>query len=231
MSAVRPSRPGEVARRRLLRRAGAALTVVLLALCSGALAGCSPKQKWHADNITGSFPPLSFAMTRATDGKTVTAKDYRGKAVLLYFGYTYCADICPTTLLNVTNVLKKLGAKADDVRVLFVTVDPNRDTLEVLKKYAALYAPQVVGLRGTADQLASLARRYRVAYSVKPASGNQPYEVSHSSAVYVFDPSGAARLVVTNMHSNPDIAGIADDLRRLIEGSRPSLLQRILSIV
>ena len=115
--------------------------------------------------MSGTFPTLGFTMTRATDGKEVNAADYKGKVALLYFGYTFCPDVCPTTLLNLTMVLKKLGPLADDVRVLFVTVDPNRDTLDVLKQYTHAFAPQTVGLRGTADQLAELAKRYRVAES------------------------------------------------------------------
>ncbi len=210
-----------------LRRTG--LVFALVALACGTLAGCSPQHKWTSDDITGSFPALAFTMTRADDGKAVTAQDYRGKVVLLYFGYTFCPDVCPTTLLNVSDVLHRLGAKADDVRVLFVTVDPNRDTPDVLKQYVDLYAPQVDGLRGTPDALAALAKRYRVAYSVTPASGDQPYEVSHSSAVYVFDASGAARLVVTTLNTDPDIDGVAADLKQLIDGAHPGLIQRILS--
>ena len=99
--------------------------------------------------------------------KTTTAADYKGKVVLLYFGYTYCPDVCPTTLFNIAQMLKTMGKRADDVRVLFVTVDPNRDTLPVLKQYTEAFAPQVVGSRGTPDQLAALAKRYRVAYSVE----------------------------------------------------------------
>jgi protein SCO1/2 len=103
------------------------------------------------------------------------------------------------------------------VRVLFVTVDPNRDTLTVMKQYAASFAPQVQGLRGTPDALASLARRYRIEYSVTPKSAGHPYEVTHSSAVYVFDSSGAARLLIPSLALQaPDIAGVTADLHQLI---------------
>ena len=135
-------------------------------------------------------------MTRATDAKEVSATDFKGKVTLLYFGYTFCPDVCPTTLLNLTILLKKLGPLADNVRVLFVTVDPNRDTLQTLKQYTGAFAPQIVGLRGTADQLAELAKRYRVAYSVKPATKDHPYEVTHSSAVYGFDRNGEVRTLI-----------------------------------
>jgi len=179
------------------------------------------------------MPPLAFTMTRAEDGKTVTADDFKGTVTLLYFGYTFCPDVCPTTLSNLAVALKRLGDKAADVRVLFVTVDPNRDTLPVLKQYAAAFAPQVVGLRGTGDQLAALAKRYRVAYSVTPASGDTPYTVTHSSAIYVFDGSGQIRLLVSSMASaNPDIDGTAADLGRLVdEASPPGFFQRLVNMI
>jgi protein SCO1 len=170
--------------------------------------------------MTGALPPLSFTMTRASDGKTVTAADYRGKIVLLYFGYTYCPDVCPTTLTNITSMLKTLGKRDSDVRVLFVTVDPNRDTLSVLKQYTAAFAPQIVGLRGTPDQLASFAKRYRVAYSVHPASPGHPYEVTHSAAVYVFNRSGDIKLVFTHLSAvGTSLAGTTKDLQRMVAGA------------
>ena len=172
-------------------------------------------------------------MTRASDGKEVSGADYKGKVTLLYFGYTFCPDICPTTLLNLTMVLKKLGRLADDVRVLFVTVDPNRDTLQTLKQYTSAFAPQIDALRGTADQLAELAKRYRVAYSVKPETRDHPYEVTHSSAVYVFDRSGQVRLLFSGLATaNPDLDGIDDDLLTLLkQSSHLSLWQRILNML
>jgi protein SCO1/2 len=209
----------------------------LLALAAGALvvpaAGCDRKTQWHESDISGSLPPLSFSMTDAMTGQPVTATDFRGKVTLLYFGYTLCPDFCPTTLTNLADVLKKLGAQASDVRVLFVTVDPNRDSLPVLKQYVSLFAPQMVGLRGTPDALATLARRYRVAYSVTPARDGHSYEVTHSSIVYVFDQSGNARLLVDSMATQkPDVAGTEDDLRTLIaQHGSPGVLQRIEQIV
>ncbi len=185
-----------------------ALTCLLLAV---ALAGCSPAKKpWYGDDITGVMPKLSFTMMRANDGAQVTAGDYRGRVAILYFGYTNCPDICPTTLANLSDMLQKLGPDADKVRVLFVTVDPNRDTLPILKKYVAAFAPQVDGLRGGANALADLARRYRVAYSVKT---RPTYEVMHSSAVFFFDTSGRARIVTL---STDNTAGLAQDVMRLL---------------
>ena len=183
-----------------------ATLVILLA------AGCSrPGTAWHATDVTGALPALDFSMTRANDGKAVGGGDYRGKIVLLYFGYTHCPDICPTTLSNLSDALGKLGARAGDVRVLFVTVDPNRDDLATMKNYVNAFAPQIDGLRGTPDQLTALTRRYRVAFSVTPGP---PYEVMHSNGVFFFDRSGRARLVSMDTH---DTDAVAADLKRLLD--------------
>jgi protein SCO1/2 len=170
--------------------------------------------------MTGTLPELSFTMTRASDGRTVTAADYKGKIVLLYFGYTFCPDVCPTTLLNISLMLKSLGKRADDVRVLFVTVDPGRDSLAVLKQYTDAFSPQVAGLRGAPDQLATLAKRYRVSYSVTPASPGHPYEVTHGAAVYVFNRDGDIKLLFTGL-SLPgfSLAKTTQDLRQMVDGA------------
>ncbi len=190
-------------------------------------------QGWKNIEVTGTSPSLQVAMTRANDGKAVTQADYQGQVVLLYFGYTFCPDVCPVTLTNLSHVLDQLGPLAQRVRVLFVTVDPDRDTLPVLKQYVAAFAPQIDGLRGSADALASLARRYRIAYSVTPATQGQPYEVTHSSAIYAFDGTGAARLLIPSMASqNPDIDGTASDLLRLINGKgAPGLLSHFVAFL
>jgi len=135
--------------------------------------------------------------------------------VLLYFGYTHCPDVCPTTLANLSDVLKRIGKRADEVRVLFVTVDPDRDTAPVLAAYVKAFAPQIDGLRGSADALLALARRYRVAYRVTRASGENPYSVMHSGAIFTFDRDGRARLVTT---ASDDTQAIADDVSRLLDG-------------
>jgi protein SCO1/2 len=184
--------------------------IAVIAFLLVTLAGCGRERPWHATDITGVMPRLDFAMTRANDDAPVSAADYRGRVVILYFGYTNCPDICPTTLANLADMLRELGPDADKVRVLFVAVDPDRDSLAVMKKYVAAFAPQIDGLRGSDNALADLARRYRVAYSVK----TQPtYEVMHSSAVFFFDPTGRARLVTL---TTDDTAGLAEDVRRLL---------------
>ena len=184
----------------------------LLAACL-ALAGCEGRgPAWYGTDITGVMPDLKFTMQRANDGNPVTAADYRGKIALVYFGYTQCPDICPTTLANLAETLRRLGPKAKDVRVLFVTVDPDRDTLPIVKAYVNAFAPEMDGLRGTKNAIASLARRYRVAFDVRPAAADHPYEVMHSSAGFFFDREGEARLVTLK---TDDTAALAADVERL----------------
>lgn len=181
------------------------------------LSGCRRQAAWHATDVSGALPALRFSMTRARDDRAVDEADYRGKVTLLYFGYTYCPDVCPLTLSNVAHVLREIGPSANGIRVLFITVDPARDTRAVLNQYAAAFGANVDGLRGDADQLASLARRYRVAYSVTPHGADGNYEVMHSSGIYVFDRLGKARLLISSLSSDkPDIDGTAADLKALL---------------
>ncbi|MGH8396864.1 MAG: SCO family protein [Gammaproteobacteria bacterium] len=179
------------------------------------VAGCghqAASQPWGLTNITGHMPPLQFTLTR-DDGQVINQDAYRGKLVLLYFGYTHCPDVCPLTLADLSKALKQLSPQADQVRILFVSVDPTRDTPAVLKTYVTAFSPWIVGLTGTQTQLTALTKRYRVAYRLdKPdASGN--YLVYHSSAIFIFDKSGRARLL-TSYTDKPEI--IAHDLARLL---------------
>jgi protein SCO1/2 len=173
------------------------------------LAGCGAEKPWHATKVS-ALPDLSLHMQRASDRASVSESDYRGKIVALYFGYTHCPDVCPTTLANMSDVLTKLGKDADKVRVLFVSVDPNRDTLDILGPYARSFGPQVEGLRPTEIELAETTRRYRIGYSVKT---KPTYVVMHMSAVTIFDGNGKARLVASDTQ---DTTGLADDIRRLL---------------
>jgi protein SCO1/2 len=188
----------------------AAMRILAALALAFALAGCG-KAGWHMTDISGGSPRLDFHLDRASDGKAAGGGDYRGKVVALYFGYTHCPDVCPATLANLTDVAKRVGP---GFQILFVTVDPGRDTRDVLNEYAHAFTPQMDGLYGTANQLADAARRYRVAYSVKTAP---EYEVMHSNAVFFFDPDGKARLVTTD---TSDTAAIAADVKRL-QADRP----------
>ena len=194
------------------------VVLALMLLLTGCGHGLSPQDV----NIKGLVPPLEFSMLDVNSGKPVTAADFRGKVTLLYFGYTNCPDVCPATLYNVDRILRRLGPLGAQVNFLFVTVDPSRDTPAALAQYVALFGPNITGLRGSADQLFALARRYRVVFSVTKASKAASYEVTHSSAIYVFDGMGQAQFLIAGMDSTtPDIPGTTADLHRLIVNQSP----------
>lgn len=222
----KPFQPQASSRRTCLKLIGIGLPALVLA-------ACQQQQPWHSTDLSGTLPPLAFTMTRASDGKQVTAVDYRGKVTLLYFGYTFCPDVCPATLLNISTMLRDIGPTANHIRVLFVTVDPKRDSLKVLHDYATAFGPQVVGLRGSDDQIAALAKRYRVAYSVQPAGNGHAYEVTHSSAVYVFDGNGDVRLLFSGLATQqPGLKDKEADLVKLAGPAQPqSLVSRILRLI
>lgn len=161
------------------------------------------------------MPDLEFRLTDDT-GRQVTGQSYRGDVVLLYFGYTHCPDACPTTLAVLSGVIKRLGADASRVRVLFVSVDPRRDTATLLKNYVGFFGPQFVGLSGNDAELQSLTRRYHASFRLDAPDGRGNYAVEHSNSVYVFGPAGRARLV-TDATDQPNL--ITHDLRELIGGA------------
>ena len=178
---------------------------LLLAAASILLAACAAQPAWQLNDVQGHLPDLKFKMTNDL-GQPVTAANYRGKIVLLYFGYTHCPDVCPLTLVHLHTVLQKLGKAADGVRVLFVTVDPARDTVPVLHQYVTAFDPRIVGLTGNPNDIAQLAKRYRAYYKPEaPKINAGDYEVTHSSAIYIFDRDGHARLLATPGDSNDAI--------------------------
>jgi protein SCO1/2 len=190
--------------RRLMR------LLAVLAACA-ALAACSHKVQWRTDNIDGLMPTLDFHMTDDS-GKTVTAQTYRGKIVLLYFGYTNCPDVCPTTLAKLAQALKQTKNHGAGIQVLFVTVDPKRDSVSRMHEYVRAFGPWFVGLVGTQDELRTLTKRYRVTYSYGKPGKDGNYEVTHSSAVFVFDGSGRSRLIMVPHDSADAISADLDQL-------------------
>lgn len=126
-----------------------------------------------------------------TDGRPVSSQDFRGKYMLVYFGYTYCPDVCPTTLNSVAQAMGKLGGKAARVQPIFITVDPGRDTPAVMKRYVSAFSPSLIGLTGTPAQIAAVAKEYRVYYA-KHVTGLGPndYSMDHSSIIYLMGPDG-----------------------------------------
>ena len=178
------------------------------------LAGCDSGPPWTLRDISGLLPPLQFSL-HDSGGQQRHASDYLGKLTLVYFGYTHCPDVCPTTLAQVTQAIRGLGKDADRVRVLFISVDPDRDTSAVLQQYASAFGPQVVGLSGSQAQLQALSKRYRLSYGYGygQADAKGRYAVSHSSAVFIFDDHGKARLLA--LESTPS-ASFKSDLERLL---------------
>jgi protein SCO1/2 len=187
--------------------------VSAVALCL-LLTACARKQApFSLHDISGLMPALQFNLTDQ-DGKAVTAADYRGKILLLYFGYTSCPDACPTTLATLSSALRNLGPDATRTRVLFVSVDPKRDSAALLGGYLRYFGPQFVGLRSDDDgPLDALTKRYRVAYHRGSPDGSGNYAVDHSSAVFIFDREGKPRLLGSGAET-PTL--ITNDLRRLI---------------
>lgn len=145
-------------------------------------------------------------------GQTVTDQTFRGKYMLVYFGYTHCPDVCPTTLNAVTDALDKLGPLANKLQPLFITVDPNRDTPALMKEYAAAFTPRLMGLTGTPEQIAKVAKEYHVYYSVTQKGPND-FEVDHSSVLYLMGPKGK---FVAPLRANESGDEIADRLRKLM---------------
>ncbi|HEX7342200.1 MAG TPA: SCO family protein [Rhodanobacteraceae bacterium] len=200
------------------------LTSLLLLSCAAVLAlgGCSssqPKLTWKLDtSVRGHLPDLAFHLTD-DNGMAVTARDYLGKVNIVYFGYTHCPDVCPLTLTHLHMALQKLGPLANDARVLFVSVDPARDTPAVMHNYVTAFGKRIVGLTGTEAQIRTLAKRYRVAFSRGPSNGHGGYEVNHSSAIYIFGDKGHIQLLATPADTFTEVA---HDLRQLIQQEHAS---------
>ena len=190
----------------LARRLFLPLLLAVALLAGAALSACHREQPlpWRLTDVSGHMPDLAFQLTD-DHGKPVTAADYRGKVVLLYFGYTHCPDVCPLTLAHLHGVLQRLGAKADNVRILFVSVDPARDTPAVLHAYVNAFDKRAVGLTGSPGAIEALSKRYRSAFTREPGGADGQYEVSHSSAIYLFDRDGHARLLATPAASQDDL--------------------------
>lgn len=160
------------------------------------------KEATRLHNIRGFLPDLQFELV-GPNNQSVTAQDYRGQIVMLFFGYASCPDICPTTMAQLAQVMQKLGPQADQVRILFISVDPHRDTAEKLKAYVQAFDSHAIGLTGSEKQIADVARRYRVAYQIENPSVNDPerYEVAHSRGIYIFDENGKARYLAADSES------------------------------
>lgn len=188
-----------------------------LALLAGALllAGCdklSSPPAFKNTDLTGLDYARGFSLTDHT-GQARTLADFRGKLVVLFFGYTQCPDVCPTTMAEMAAVMKELGPSSKDVQVLFVTLDPERDTQEVLAHYVPAFDKRFIGLRGTPEQTAQTAKEFKVFVAKVAGSTPDNYTVDHTAGSYVFDKEGRIRLFVRH-GGGP--APIVHDLRQLL---------------
>ena len=181
------------------------------------LTACSPdKPQFHGIDITGADYAKGFQLTDF-NGKPHTLADFQGKVVVVFFGYTQCPDVCPTTMSEMVQVKHKLGADADKLQVLFVSVDPERDTPEVLKAYMAGFDPSFLGLYAPSpEKLADLARDYKVYF--KKVDGKTPtsYTMDHTAATYVYDPKGRLRLYTR--YGTP-VDNMTADVQWLLKGA------------
>lgn len=181
-----------------LRLARVARVAVAACALGGALlmAGCNKAPAFQNLDITGNTQFGADFSLPDTNGKTRTMADFKGKVVVLFFGYTHCPDVCPTTMAELSQALQQLGPKdAGRVQVLFVTVDPERDTPALLAQYVPAFNPTFIGLRPASDaQLVKVTKDFRVYYAKVPGKTPDSYTMDHTAASYVFDPDGKLRL-------------------------------------
>ena len=169
--------------------------VMLLCLALG-LAGCTEKTEPFVNtDITGIEYARDFKLTDH-NGTPRTLADFKGKAVLVFFGYTQCPDVCPTTMAEMAAVMQKLGKDADRLQVLFITLDPDRDTQALLSQYVPAFDKRFLGLRGDAAATAKVAKDFKVFYQKVPGKDPANYTIDHTAGSYVFDPQGRTRLFV-----------------------------------
>jgi len=175
------------------------LLLAALALFSLLLCGCDAGDKnptFRTTDITGADFGKDFHLIDH-NGQPRQLADFRGKAVVVFFGFTHCPDACPTTLAEIAGALKQLGPVADRVQVLMVTVDPERDTPEILKQYVTALDPHFLGLTGDAEAIARTAKEFKVFYQKSPGANPQTYSVDHSAGTFIFDQAGRLRLYVS----------------------------------
>lgn len=184
---------------------------------AGLLGACGKsKPSFHGVDLTGADYAKDFSLIDF-NGQRRSLADFKGQVVVMFFGYTQCPDVCPTTMAEMAQVKQQLGAEGRNIQVLFVSVDPERDTPEVLKAYVQAFDDSFLALYAdTPEQLAELARDFKVYY--KRVDGRQPgsYTMDHSAASYIYDPQGRLRLFAR--YGSP-IEQVADDIRQLLQGA------------
>ena len=183
-----------------------------------ALVACTQpaKPQFRNTDITGAELAEGFTLT-GHDGKPHTLADWRGKVVVVFFGFTQCPDVCPTTMADMAAAMKQLGDRANDIQVLFVSVDPERDTPQLLAQYVPAFDPRFMGLVGTPEQTAKAARAFKVFYQKAPGKTPESYSVDHTAATYVLDRDGKLRLFARNGQGTD---ALVHDLTLLVDAKR-----------
>lgn len=173
------------------------LLVIALALLASACGerASQPASPFKSTDISSVEWGRDFRLTDH-HGRPARLADFKGKVVLLFFGFANCPDVCPTALADMAQVVNRLGPDGQRIQGLFVTVDPRRDTPQVLAKYVTAFHPAFLGLHADMDTTAALAREFKIFYAAQPADAQGDYMVSHSNAIYVYDPQGRLRLLM-----------------------------------
>jgi protein SCO1 len=189
-----------------------------LLLSTLALAACSaekPKPAFKNIDITGADYAKALSLPDV-DGKTRTLAEFNGKVVIVFFGFAQCPDVCPSTLAEIAEVRQKLGAAGAKVQPVFVTVDPERDTAQVLKEYVKPFGADIVALRGTLEQTQAAAKAFKVFFAKNPGKTEGSYTIDHTAGSFVFDTKGQVRLFVRYGGGADALAG---DLKLLLENA------------
>ena len=178
------------------------------------LLACSPKPsvELYGTDISGADFANGFNLTDHT-GKVRKLEDFQGKVVALFFGYTRCPDVCPTTMADLASAMKLLGEQSNQIQVLFITLDPERDTQEVLSKFIPSFDSRFIGLFGSAEATAETAKNFKIFYAKQAEQGKSGYTIDHSAGVYVFDKTGHVRIYL-KYGEKP--AEVASDLKQLL---------------
>lgn len=187
---------------------------LVFAVAFAVLGGCTQAPvDWALNDVTGHLPDLEFELI-GDNGKPINEDAFAGKVVILFFGFAHCPDVCPLTMSRLHRALVEVGDAAKDVRIAFVSVDPKRDTPEILHRYVRAFDKRAVGMTGTPTQLRDMTKRYRAVFDLEEPDASGNYAVSHSAAIYLFDREGNARLLGT---ANAGVADIAHDLSLLLK--------------
>ena len=217
--APRLSAPAKPVLRTLILRIAIVLVAIGAVLAALHLSGCSkPDEPFHATDITGADFGRQSVLANLTDhnGRRPAGADFLGKVVVIFFGYTQCPDICPTTMSALKEAMNLLGPEADRVQVLFVTVDPERDTPAVLAAYVPWFDARFLGLYGDARTTLEVAKEFRVFYAKVKGETALGYSIDHSATSYAYDPQGRPRLLIRHGETPQHIAA---DLRKLLAGN------------